>query len=190
MIEPSGADRYVIETSRLSLRPVSMDDLHRLWTDPAVREFFWDGETMSRERAEAAVREGIGAFDRHGFGLWVGRTSSGSASTRLHARGGGSLRYLALALGRRLRDGSRPGDAPLRFRLGRARPQNRHRGSGERRLQARAREVRDDLRGVRAVRGPRRGVTRSATVPTVLSPHPADLDSHIHERVETRGERL
>jgi len=64
----------LIETARLKLRPVSrndLDDLHRLWTDPAVREFFWDGETISRERAEAAVKEGIGEFDRHGFGLWV-----------------------------------------------------------------------------------------------------------------------
>ncbi|HJQ29388.1 MAG TPA: GNAT family N-acetyltransferase [Rubrobacter sp.] len=74
MKEPCGADRYVIETARLKLRPVSMDDLgglHHLWTDPAVREFFWDGKTICRERAEAAVREGMGAFDRHGFGLWV-----------------------------------------------------------------------------------------------------------------------
>jgi [ribosomal protein S5]-alanine N-acetyltransferase len=72
LIEPGG--RFLISTTRLSLRPVSMDDLddlHRLWTDPAVREFFWDGETISRERAEAAVREGIGEFERHGFGLWV-----------------------------------------------------------------------------------------------------------------------
>ncbi|HET7272854.1 MAG TPA: GNAT family N-acetyltransferase [Rubrobacter sp.] len=67
-------NRFLIETARFSLRPVSindLDDLHRLWTDPAVREFFWDGETISRERAEAAVREGIGEFDRHGFGLWA-----------------------------------------------------------------------------------------------------------------------
>lgn len=66
-----GAGRFSIKTERLYLRPVSMDDLHHLWTAPTVREFFWDGETISRERAEAAVREGIGEFDRHGFGLWV-----------------------------------------------------------------------------------------------------------------------
>jgi ribosomal-protein-alanine N-acetyltransferase len=74
LTEPCGADRYLIRTPRLKLRPVSMDDLdglHRLWTDPAVREFFWDGKTISRERAEAAVREGMGEFDLHGFGLWV-----------------------------------------------------------------------------------------------------------------------
>ena len=64
----------MISTARLKLRPVTMHDLdalHRLWADPAVSEFFWDGETISRERAEAAVREGIGEFERHGFGLWV-----------------------------------------------------------------------------------------------------------------------
>jgi RimJ/RimL family protein N-acetyltransferase len=48
-----------------------LNELHRLWTDPAVREFFWDGEIISRERAVAAVREGIERFDRHGFGLWI-----------------------------------------------------------------------------------------------------------------------
>lgn len=74
MTGPGEAGRFSIETARLCLRPVSMDDLdglHRLWTDPAVREFLWDGETISRERAEAAVREGMGAFDLHGFGLWI-----------------------------------------------------------------------------------------------------------------------
>ena len=74
MTGPCDAGRFSIETARLYLRPVSMDDLdglHRLWTEPAVREYFWDGETISREKAEAAVREGMGAFDRHGFGLWI-----------------------------------------------------------------------------------------------------------------------
>jgi [ribosomal protein S5]-alanine N-acetyltransferase len=74
LIEPGGAGRFLISTPRLRLRPVSMDDLddlHRLWTDPAVREFFWDGETISNESAEAAVREGVEDFERYGFGLWV-----------------------------------------------------------------------------------------------------------------------
>ena len=41
--------RYVFPTARTSLRPVSMEDveaLHRLWTDPEVRRFFWDDEVI------------------------------------------------------------------------------------------------------------------------------------------------
>jgi RimJ/RimL family protein N-acetyltransferase len=66
--------RHVIPTARTSLRPVSMEDvgtLHRLWTDPEVRRFFWDDEVIPYERAEAAVRESVEDFGRHGFGLWI-----------------------------------------------------------------------------------------------------------------------
>jgi [ribosomal protein S5]-alanine N-acetyltransferase len=65
---------HVIPTARTSLRPVSMQDvgtLHRLWTDPEVRRFFWDDEVIPYERAEAAVREAVEDFERHGFGLWI-----------------------------------------------------------------------------------------------------------------------
>ena len=68
------ASRYLIRTARLTLRPASVEDLdvlHRIWTDPEVREFFWDGEVIPREKAEAAVREGVEDFAKHGFGLWV-----------------------------------------------------------------------------------------------------------------------
>jgi RimJ/RimL family protein N-acetyltransferase len=66
--------RHLIETARLRLRQVSegdLDALYRIWTEPAVRRFFWDGEVISKERAEAAVREGSADFAKHGFGLWV-----------------------------------------------------------------------------------------------------------------------
>jgi ribosomal-protein-alanine N-acetyltransferase len=68
------AGRYLIETARLRLRQVSIRDLnalYRIWTEPPVRRFFWDGEVISKERAEAAVREGREDFAKHGFGLWV-----------------------------------------------------------------------------------------------------------------------
>ena len=68
------ATRYLIETARLRLRQVSIGDLnalYRIWTEPAVRRFFWDGEVISKERAEAALREGSEDFAKHGFGLWV-----------------------------------------------------------------------------------------------------------------------
>ena len=76
-----GAGLFLIPTGRLLLRPASLDDmdaLHRIWTDPEVRRFFWDGEVISRERAEAAVLEGGEAFAKHGFGLWVATEEAGS----------------------------------------------------------------------------------------------------------------
>lgn len=66
--------RYAIRTLRTLLRPVSMEDvgkLHRIWREPAVRRFFWDDEEIPYERAEAAVREVVEDFGRHGFGLWI-----------------------------------------------------------------------------------------------------------------------
>jgi len=75
--------RYVIPTARTSLRPVSMEDveaLHRLWTDPEARRFFWDGEVIPHERAEAAVREAVEYFGRRGFGLWVSERAQGGGA--------------------------------------------------------------------------------------------------------------
>lgn len=47
-----------------------MDALHNLWTDPDVRRWLWDGEVISRERAEETLRAGIESFERDGFGFW------------------------------------------------------------------------------------------------------------------------
>jgi RimJ/RimL family protein N-acetyltransferase len=69
-----GAGRFPTPTDRLLLRPVSVEDLdalYRIWTDPAVRRTLWDGEVISKERAEAALLEGGEDFAQHGFGLWV-----------------------------------------------------------------------------------------------------------------------
>jgi len=65
---------HVVPTARTLLRPVSIEDvgyLHRLWTDPAVRRFFWDDAVIPHERAEATVREAVEDFGRHGFGIWI-----------------------------------------------------------------------------------------------------------------------
>ena len=74
---------HAVQTARTTLRPASMQDvgyLHRLWTDPAVRRFFWDDEVITRGRAEAAVREAVEDFGRYGLGLWIseGRESAGA----------------------------------------------------------------------------------------------------------------
>lgn len=67
-------DGFVIRTPSILLRPASMEDvgaLYRLWREPAVRRHLWDDEEIPRARAEAAVREAVEGFGRHGFGLWV-----------------------------------------------------------------------------------------------------------------------
>ena len=69
-----------IETVRLRLHPASMADLdalHDLWTDARVRRYLWDGETISRRRARAAIEASIESFARHGFGLWVTQERAG-----------------------------------------------------------------------------------------------------------------
>ena len=77
--------RYVIPTARTRLRPVSMEDvgdLHRLWTGPQVRRFFWDDEVIPHQRAGAAVREAVADFGRHGFGLWISERRRGGGDPR------------------------------------------------------------------------------------------------------------
>ncbi|HEX8183557.1 MAG TPA: GNAT family N-acetyltransferase, partial [Blastocatellia bacterium] len=63
----------VIETTRLRLRPFTpgdLDDLHRLWVDPAVRKYLWDDEVITREQAASVIDESCSLFDADGFGLW------------------------------------------------------------------------------------------------------------------------
>lgn len=63
-----------IETGRLWLRPLVPDDLeavHRLWTDPDVRRYLWDGEEISRETAAGIISGNVGCFEERGFGLWA-----------------------------------------------------------------------------------------------------------------------
>jgi RimJ/RimL family protein N-acetyltransferase len=70
-----GADRDPIPTDRLGPCPVctgDLDALLRIWDrDPPMRRFVWDGEVVSKERAEAAVLKGSEDFAKHGFGLWT-----------------------------------------------------------------------------------------------------------------------
>lgn len=63
-----------IETSRLILRPVTMDDieeLHAIWTDEGVRKYLWDDEIISRETALLPIKASIETFASHGFGLYA-----------------------------------------------------------------------------------------------------------------------
>lgn len=63
-----------LETKRLLMRPFTLsdvDDLHRLWTDPAVRKFLWDDLMISRDTVIEVVEASLKGFGEHGFGLWT-----------------------------------------------------------------------------------------------------------------------
>ena len=63
-----------LESERLRLRPLAatdVDDLHRLFTQPGVRKFLWDDETIPRERTAGVVERSTASFATQGFGLWA-----------------------------------------------------------------------------------------------------------------------
>lgn len=63
-----------LETERLRLTPVTMDDvdaLHALWTDADVRRFLWDGVAIDRETAHEAVQGALEDWGDHGVGLFT-----------------------------------------------------------------------------------------------------------------------
>jgi ribosomal-protein-alanine N-acetyltransferase len=63
-----------LETSRLSLRPFSLvdvDELHRLWSEPAVRRFLWDDKVVPRETVIEIIKSSNESFTRSGLGYWV-----------------------------------------------------------------------------------------------------------------------
>jgi [ribosomal protein S5]-alanine N-acetyltransferase len=62
------------ETIRLALRPFTrsdIDDLHRLWVDPAMRKYLWDDEVISRETTAEVIEASLESFDQYGFGFWT-----------------------------------------------------------------------------------------------------------------------
>lgn len=63
-----------IETTRLIMRPVTLDDLeemHAIWTDEGVRRYLWDDEIIPRETAQIPIKASIETFASHGFGLFA-----------------------------------------------------------------------------------------------------------------------
>jgi [ribosomal protein S5]-alanine N-acetyltransferase len=63
-----------LRTERLRLVPAEhadLDALWALWTDPAVRRFLWDDETIPRERAAEVLDGLIAAGAETGRGLWT-----------------------------------------------------------------------------------------------------------------------
>ena len=64
---------HLLETQRLSLRPLGPDDLvpmHGIWNDPDVRRYLWDDEPVSMATAEACFAQSAREFAEEGFGLF------------------------------------------------------------------------------------------------------------------------
>jgi RimJ/RimL family protein N-acetyltransferase len=63
-----------IETSRLRLRPVTMDDLdvlHAIWSDPDVARYLWDGAEVSRELAATVLSSLVRTFRDRDLPNWT-----------------------------------------------------------------------------------------------------------------------
>lgn len=70
----SDPQRPVIETERLLLRPLTMDDLdalYALYSDPEVRRFFPDGVRSYEETREELAWIIEVYYGRYGYGLWA-----------------------------------------------------------------------------------------------------------------------
>lgn len=64
----------VLQTARLELRPCRNADLrpiHRLWSDPEVCRFLFDGRRVSLAEAGSFVAESLKSFGVRGYGLWL-----------------------------------------------------------------------------------------------------------------------
>ena len=64
----------ILETERLLLRPMApgdLDALVRIWNDPDVGRYLWDGRPVSREQAEAVLSTSLASFQQSGYGLWT-----------------------------------------------------------------------------------------------------------------------
>jgi ribosomal-protein-alanine N-acetyltransferase len=87
--EPSGLEPIVIQTERLILRRLTMDDLEApaaLYGDPEVRRYFPDG-TRTYEQTREELEWVIDVYyGQYGYGLW-GRRSSGRPAPSSAAAG-------------------------------------------------------------------------------------------------------
>ena len=63
----------VLETPRLVLKALTIEDVepaHRLWTEPGVRRYLWDDESITPGRDRLPLSGSEADFERQGFGLW------------------------------------------------------------------------------------------------------------------------
>jgi [ribosomal protein S5]-alanine N-acetyltransferase len=65
---------YVLQTERLTLRPVSADllpELHQIFIDPLIRRYLLDDEEVSVDWTVNAVEASQTSFENNRYGLWV-----------------------------------------------------------------------------------------------------------------------
>jgi len=70
-----------LETERLVLRPLSVDDapaVHRISNEPRVRRYLWDDEPVTSAQIQAVVAQSVRMFSAEGVGLF-GMRLRGSA---------------------------------------------------------------------------------------------------------------
>jgi RimJ/RimL family protein N-acetyltransferase len=63
----------MVTTARLRLDPLDRShagEMHRVWIDPAVRRYLWDGRVISIGIATDVLHESERDFEQRGFGLW------------------------------------------------------------------------------------------------------------------------
>jgi RimJ/RimL family protein N-acetyltransferase len=71
----------VINTDRLVLRPVTMDDHDTVlthWAAPDVRQFLFDGATLSAAEVAEAITDSVRDFAAAGYGFWIIREQDGT----------------------------------------------------------------------------------------------------------------
>jgi RimJ/RimL family protein N-acetyltransferase len=76
---------WPLVTERLYLRPCTRDDrgaLYRLWTDPDVRRWLWDGVEIPPHRAAAELERALDDAREHGLGYWMVFRRNGAAEHR------------------------------------------------------------------------------------------------------------
>jgi RimJ/RimL family protein N-acetyltransferase len=72
----------VLQTTRLLLRPLHLDDLDHvyiLWTNDHIRQFLLDNRVISLDDARSFLEASLANFEKHGYGLWLVFTRDGGS---------------------------------------------------------------------------------------------------------------
>jgi [ribosomal protein S5]-alanine N-acetyltransferase len=72
-VNPGTPTGPTLETERLVLRPLSVDDapaIHRISNEPRVRRYLWDDEPVPSAQIQAVVVQSVRMFSEEGVGLF------------------------------------------------------------------------------------------------------------------------
>ena len=76
MLNETSLKEISLETDRLVLSPIAeheVEELHQLWSQPAVRKYLCDNLVIPLDRVKDMVVESIIAFQDNRYGMWVAR---------------------------------------------------------------------------------------------------------------------